>query len=116
MHYEMNAKIAPLVQSLMERNLFSEADTIFREFSIQQYFHLICIQIIYGPIFIKRLIDFYLFSNQLDEYSLIKFLPFNINEEELISDALVVIDDVSQWAEEQDVKIDDFDPPENAND
>ncbi|XP_015788477.1 GPN-loop GTPase 3 [Tetranychus urticae] len=55
-------------------------------------------------------------ASVLDEYSLVKFLPFNINEEELISDALVVIDDVLQWAEEQDVKINDFDPPENAND
>ncbi|XP_015788467.1 uncharacterized protein LOC107365472 [Tetranychus urticae] len=41
---ELNAKIAPLVQPLLERHLFSEADTIFREFSIQQYFHLICVE------------------------------------------------------------------------
>lgn len=52
------------------------------------------------------------FYFQLEEYSLVKFMPFSVNEEELISDVLTVVDDVLQWAEEQDVKVSDFDPPE----
>ncbi|XP_015788407.1 uncharacterized protein LOC107365430 isoform X2 [Tetranychus urticae] len=41
---EMSAKIAPLVQPLMERNLYRGAENIFREFNFEQYLRVTCVE------------------------------------------------------------------------
>ena len=49
----------------------------------------------------------------LDDYSLVKYFPLDITDEENISDLQLMIDNVIQWGEDQDVKVKDFDEPEN---
>uniref|UniRef100_T1KN57 Uncharacterized protein n=1 Tax=Tetranychus urticae TaxID=32264 RepID=T1KN57_TETUR len=39
---EMNAKITQLVQPLEESQMYSEADKIYREFNVEQFFHPVC--------------------------------------------------------------------------
>jgi len=49
----------------------------------------------------------------LDDYSLVKFVPLDITNEENISDLFLTIDNTIQYGEDLDVKIrDDFDAPE----
>lgn len=45
-------------------------------------------------------------------YSLVRFVPMNVDDEESIQDLLYQIDNVIQYGEDADVKIHDFDPPE----
>ena len=49
----------------------------------------------------------------LDDYSLVKFIPLDIGDEENISDLLLTIDNTIQYGEDADVKVrDDFDAPQ----
>lgn len=49
----------------------------------------------------------------IEDYSLVRFYPLNINDEESISDLLLTIDNIIQYGEDADVKVQDFDPPED---
>lgn len=52
-------------------------------------------------------------GNLVEDYSLVRFTPLNIDDEESISDVLFTIDNIIQYGEDSDVKVrDDFDPPE----
>ncbi|XP_053693668.1 GPN-loop GTPase 3 [Sabethes cyaneus] len=48
----------------------------------------------------------------IEDFSLVRFTPMNINDEENIADLLLMIDNVIQYGEDADVKTRDFDPPE----
>ena len=48
----------------------------------------------------------------LEDYSLVKFVPLNIKDEESLSNILFVVDNCIQFGEDQEVKVSDFDPPE----
>uniref|UniRef100_A0A2M4AVE2 GPN-loop GTPase 3 n=1 Tax=Anopheles triannulatus TaxID=58253 RepID=A0A2M4AVE2_9DIPT len=54
----------------------------------------------------------------IEDFSLVRFTPLNINDEENVADLLLMIDNVIQYGEDADVKTRDFDPPdeEDAND
>lgn len=52
----------------------------------------------------------------IEDFSLVRFTPLNINDEENIADLLLMIDNVIQYGEDADVKTTDFDPPEEEND
>jgi GPN-loop GTPase len=53
----------------------------------------------------------------IEDFSLVRFQPLNINDEESISDLLLTIDNMIQYGEDADVKVrDDFDPPEEPDD
>lgn len=45
----------------------------------------------------------------LDDYSLVKYFPLDITDEENITDLLLMIDNVIQFGEDADVKVRDFD-------
>lgn len=49
----------------------------------------------------------------IEDFSLVRFIPLNINDEESISDLLMIIDNVIQYGEDFDVKTKDFNPPED---
>ncbi|XP_014288584.1 GPN-loop GTPase 3 [Halyomorpha halys] len=51
----------------------------------------------------------------IDDYSLVRFFPLNIKDNECISDLLLTIDNIIQYGEEADVRTRDFDPPEPEN-
>jgi hypothetical protein len=51
------------------------------------------------------------FAKLVDDYALIKFMPINIFDEESLNDVLLSVDNAIQYAEEQDVKVRDFDEP-----
>lgn len=56
-------------------------------------------------------------GNLVEDFSLVRFIPLNIDDEENIADLLLTIDGVIQYGEDCDVKIrDDFDPPEDDDD
>lgn len=48
----------------------------------------------------------------IEDFSLVRFMPLNINDEENLTDLLLMIDNTIQYGEEADVKTMDFDPPE----
>ena len=48
----------------------------------------------------------------LEDYSLVKYVPLNIKDEESLVSILFMVDNCIQFGEDQDVKIKDFDPPE----
>lgn len=48
-------------------------------------------------------------SQVIDDYSLVKFVPMNMYEEESLNDILFAIDEVLQFDEEREVKVKDFD-------
>jgi len=53
-------------------------------------------------------------GNLVEDYSLVRFTPFNIDDEESISDVLFTIDNIIQFGEDSDVKVrDDFDQPDD---
>ncbi|CAG2115543.1 unnamed protein product, partial [Medioppia subpectinata] len=57
------------------------------------------------------------FGKLVDDYSLIKFMPISVLDEDSLNDILITVDNVVQFDEEQDVKVRDFDEPEvNEND
>lgn len=51
---------------------------------------------------------------------MVRFVPMNVDDEESIQDLLLQIDNIIQYGEDADVKVHDFDPPEeeqeNEND
>ncbi|XP_036343178.1 GPN-loop GTPase 3-like [Rhagoletis pomonella] len=55
-------------------------------------------------------------GNLIEDFSLVRFVPLNIDDEESIQDLLLQIDNVIQYGEDADVKIRDFDPPEEEDD
>lgn len=48
----------------------------------------------------------------IDDYSLVRFIPLNIKDEESLADLLLTIDNIIQYGEEADVRTRDFDLPE----
>ena len=48
----------------------------------------------------------------IDDYSLVKFQPFDVSDEDSINDCLLVIDNILQYGEDFDVK----EPKENDED
>lgn len=48
----------------------------------------------------------------IDDYSLVKFYSLEIQEEESVSDLLLMIDNALQFGEDADVKVKDFEEPE----
>lgn len=54
-------------------------------------------------------------GNLIEDFSLVRFIPLNINDEESLSDLLLIIDNVIQYGEDADVRMRDFDPPEEEN-
>ncbi|KAL7294302.1 hypothetical protein TKK_0012315 [Trichogramma kaykai] len=48
----------------------------------------------------------------IDDYSLVRFLPLNMKDEESIADVKMTIDNIIQYGEEEDVRTRDFDEPE----
>lgn len=54
----------------------------------------------------------------IEDFSLVRFTPLNLNDEENIADLLLTIDNIIQYGEDADVKTKDFDEPdpdENVN-
>lgn len=47
----------------------------------------------------------------ITDYSLVRFLPLNIKDEESIADIRLTIDNTIQYGEDEDVKMKDFDEP-----
>ncbi|XP_017891293.1 GPN-loop GTPase 3 [Ceratina calcarata] len=47
----------------------------------------------------------------IEDYSLVRFYPLNIKDEESIADIKLTIDNIVQYGEDADVKIRDFDEP-----
>jgi hypothetical protein len=60
--------------------------------------------------FISKISNFLLCFQ--DDYSLVKFFPLNINNEESIGDLFLMIDTTIQYGEDLEVNTRDFDPPE----
>ncbi|XP_055902834.1 GPN-loop GTPase 3 [Eupeodes corollae] len=52
----------------------------------------------------------------IEDFSLVRFVPLNVEDEESVQDLLMQIDNVIQYGEDADVKIRDFDPPEENDD
>lgn len=52
----------------------------------------------------------------IDDYSLVRFLPLNIKDEESIADVKLTIDNIIQYGEEEDVRMRDFDEPDPDED
>lgn len=54
----------------------------------------------------------------IEDFSLVRFTPLNLNDEENIADLLMTIDNVIQYGEDSDTKTKDFeqpDPEDNDN-
>ncbi|XP_066597796.1 GPN-loop GTPase 3 [Prorops nasuta] len=49
----------------------------------------------------------------IEDYSLVRFYPLNIKDEESIADIKLTIDNIIQYGEDADVKTQDFDEPED---
>lgn len=52
----------------------------------------------------------------IENFSLVRFYPLNIKDEESIDNILITIDNIIQYGEDADVKIRDFDEPEEDDD
>lgn len=48
----------------------------------------------------------------IEDFSLVRFIPLNLNDEESINNLLLVIDNVIQYGEDADVKTKDFEEPD----
>lgn len=48
----------------------------------------------------------------IENFSLVRFYPLNIKEEESIDNILLTIDNIIQYGEDADVKVKDFDEPD----
>lgn len=48
----------------------------------------------------------------VDDFSLVRFVPLNIKNEESIADALMLIDNAIQYGEDLDVKAVEFEEPD----
>ncbi|KAK5638010.1 hypothetical protein RI129_012305 [Pyrocoelia pectoralis] len=62
----------------------------------------------------KRLTD--AIGQLVEDHSLVRFLPLNLNDEENLSDILLTIDNILQFGEDQDVKTKDYDVIDEEND
>lgn len=51
----------------------------------------------------------------IDSYSLIRFMPLNIDDEESINDVLLMIDNMIQYGEDFDVKTKDYGAPDDED-
>lgn len=51
-------------------------------------------------------------GNLIEDFSLVRFIPLNLNDEESISNLLLIIDNVIQYGEDAEVKTQDFDEPD----
>lgn len=51
-------------------------------------------------------------GNLIEDFSLVRFTPLNLNDEESIADLLMIIDNIIQYGEDADVKQRDFDEPD----
>lgn len=51
----------------------------------------------------------------IEDYSLVRFIPLNLKDEENISDVLITIDNILQYGEDLDVKTKDFEDDENKD-
>ncbi|KAL9890861.1 GPN-loop GTPase 3-like isoform 1-T1 [Glossina fuscipes fuscipes] len=49
----------------------------------------------------------------IEDFRLVRFIPKNIDDEDSLQDLLLQIDNVIQYGEDGDVKMHDFDPPDN---
>ncbi|OXU22904.1 hypothetical protein TSAR_012845 [Trichomalopsis sarcophagae] len=52
----------------------------------------------------------------IEDYSLVRFLPLNIKDEESIADVKLTVDNIIQYGEEEDVRMRDFDEPDPDED
>lgn len=52
----------------------------------------------------------------IEDFSLVRFIPLNIADEESIADLLLTIDNIIQYGEDADVKMKDHEPPEDDDD
>lgn len=48
----------------------------------------------------------------IEDFSLVRFLPMNIQDEDSVTDVLVTIDNIIQFGEDADVKTKDFEEPD----
>lgn len=48
----------------------------------------------------------------IEDYSLVRFFPLNIRDEESTQNLLITIDNIIQYGEEADVKTRDFEEPD----
>lgn len=55
-------------------------------------------------------------GNLIDDYSLVRFYPLNIKDEENMADLLLMIDNMIQYGEEADVKTKDFEYEDDEDD
>ncbi|XP_076236840.1 GPN-loop GTPase 3 [Calliopsis andreniformis] len=51
----------------------------------------------------------------IEDYSLVRFYPLNIKDEESIADIKLTIDNIIQYGEDADVRIKDFEEPDEDN-
>ena len=49
--------------------------------------------------------QFFMLLFQIDDYSLVQFLPLDITQEDSIADVLLYIDNTIQYGEDLDVKV-----------
>lgn len=52
----------------------------------------------------------------IEDYSLVRFIPLNLQDHESLGDVLITIDNVIQFGEDQDIKTKDFEEKEDEND
>lgn len=52
----------------------------------------------------------------IEDFSLVRFTPLNLNEEESIADLLLIIDNILQYGEDLDSKTKDFEQPDPDDD
>lgn len=52
----------------------------------------------------------------IENYSLVRFFPLNLKDQESITDILITIDNVIQFGEDQDVRTKDFEEPDDDGD
>lgn len=48
----------------------------------------------------------------IEDFSLVRFTPLNLNDEENIADVLLTIDNIIQYGEDADTKTKDFEQPD----
>ena len=51
----------------------------------------------------------------IDDFSLVRFTPLNINDEESVADILLTIDNIIQYGEDADVRTKDFEQPDEGD-
>lgn len=52
-------------------------------------------------------------GNLIEDFSLVRFTPLNLSDEESIADLLLIIDNIIQYGEDADVKQRDFEPEDD---